>query len=430
MSAERDALWAIIEARDATIARFDQVLAGLGEKQRVLEDLAKAATEREQGMLRLQSEASHREHQLGEKEKLIEELTASLREKEAIQRLNATLEEKEAVIAEQARALQAYRAAYAVTGMFVVPLNHFVLGTRSLYRRTLGWFGPRLGVLHQHAPAPLRLPAVTARAPTPAPRISMVTPSFRQARFIERTIRSVVEQGYPNLEYFVQDGGSTDGTVQILESHAGRLSGWHSAPDSGQSQAINRAFARTTGEIMAWINSDDVLFPGALACVADFFARHPAIDVVYGHRVLIDEDDREIGRWILPTHEEYVLSWADFVPQETLFWRRRIWEKAGGTIDESFRFAMDWDLLLRFRDAGANFARIPAFLGAFRVHALQKTTAGINEIGFAEMDRLRERALGRVPTHFEIRKALARYLLRHTATDLGWRIRNRLGMQA
>jgi hypothetical protein len=181
---------------------------------------------------------------------------------------------------------------------------------------------------------------------------------------------------------------------------------------------------------MAWLNSDDVLFPGALACVADFFARHPDVDVVYGHRVLIDENDREIGRWILPAHEDYVLSWADFVPQETLFWRRSLWERIGGSVDESFRFAMDWDLLLRFRDAGARFRRIPAFLGGFRVHAQQKTTAGISDIGFAEMDRLRERALGRVPTHFEINKAVARYMLRHTAADLRWRLRSRLGMQA
>src|SRR6185436_555558 len=136
------------------------------------------------------------------------------------------------------------------------------------------------------------------------PRISIVTPSFRQAHFIERTIRSVLEQGYPNLEYHVQDGGSTDGTVPILERYAPRLSSWASERDSGQSQAINRAFAKTSGDIMAWINSDDVLFPGALAYVADFFNRNPDVDVVYGHRVLIDEEDREIGRWILPPHED------------------------------------------------------------------------------------------------------------------------------
>jgi hypothetical protein len=338
--------------------------------------------------------------------------------------------DKQRVITEQEKALQAYRATFAVLGFVIVPLNHFVLGVRSVFRRTVGKLAPRLGVLHQHPPIELRRPADYTALPQPAPRISLVTPSFRQAPFIERTIRSVIEQGYPDLEYFVQDGGSRDGTVEILERRADRLTGWDSQADTGQSQAINRAFAKTSGEIMAWLNSDDILFPGALCYVADFFAKHPDVDVVYGHRVLIDEEDREIGRWILPPHNDEVLSWADYVPQETLFWRRRIWDKAGGQIDESFRFAMDWDLLLRFRAAGARFERLPRFLGGFRVHAQQKTSAGINEIGFAEMDRLRERALGRVPSRAEITRAVARYLMRHTASDLRWRIRDRLGMQA
>jgi hypothetical protein len=181
---------------------------------------------------------------------------------------------------------------------------------------------------------------------------------------------------------------------------------------------------------MAWLNSDDVLFPGSLARVADFFAHNPEVDVVYGHRVLIDVDDREVGRWLLPPHDGEVLSWADFVPQETLFWRRRIWEKVGGQIDESFRFAMDWDLLLRFREAGARFARLPVFLGGFRVHPQQKTSAGISDIGFTEMNRLRQRTLGRVPTQKEIMRAVVPYMMRHTATHLGWRVRMRLGMQA
>jgi GT2 family glycosyltransferase len=451
MAADPESLWAIIEARDAAIARFAERHAGAAEKQRILEELDEAARKREQSLeesaeenRRLLAEARAREalleelgdesrrrqRQLREKEELIEELKASLKEKEEIQKLNATLEEKEAVIHEQARAIQAYRATYAVLGIFIVPLNHLVLGVRSVLRRTIGQFTPRLGVLYQHSPIPVRLPPPRQGAALQSPpRISIVTPSFRQAHFIEHTLRSVLDQGYPNLEYFVQDGGSKDGTVAILERYEKRLAGWESKPDGGQSQAINRAFARTSGEIMAWLNSDDILFPGTLEYVAEFFMTHPEIDVVYGHRVLVNEKGQEIGRWILPPHDDEVLSWADYVPQETLFWRRSIWEKAGGRIDESFRFAMDWDLLLRFREAGARFARLSRFLGAFRVHAEQKTSADIGDIGFAEMDRLRERALGRVPTHMEIRKAVAPYLLRHTRTHLGWRIRNLLGAQ-
>jgi hypothetical protein len=118
-----------------------------------------------------------------------------------------------------------------------------------------------------------------------------------------------------------------------------------------------------------------------------------------------------------------VLSWADFVPQETLFWRRSIWERAGGRIDESYRFAMDWDLLLRFRSVGARMVRLPDFLGAFRIHSTQKTSAQINEIGMKEMARLRRRALGHDVGWAQIRRALMPYLIKHVAHDLAYRIK-------
>lgn len=239
---------------------------------------------------------------------------------------------------------------------------------------------------------------------------------------------SILNQGYPNLEYFVQDGGSDDGTIDVLKQYSDRLSGWESAPDDGQSQAINLGFARTHGEIMAWLNSDDLFLSGALAYVADYFARHPEVDVVYGHRILIDEQDKEIGRWILPRHDDDALAWADFIPQETLFWRRSIWEKAGGQIDESFRFAMDWDLLLRFRGCGARIVRLPCFLGAFRIHDEQKTSAAIHDVGMEEMRRLRARELGRDVTQAEIRRALVPYLLRHVGCDVWMRVRKRFGV--
>jgi hypothetical protein len=142
------------------------------------------------------------------------------------------------------------------------------------------------------------------------------------------------------------------------------------------------------------------------------------VDVVYGHRILIDENDQEIGRWILPTHDEDILNWADYVPQETMFWRRHIWEAAGGQVDESFQFALDWDLLLRFQEAGAQMVCLPRFLGAFRVYAAQKTNNWA-EIGEAEMARLRERVHGNPVSWVEInahvdpyvRQAVHRHLL-------------------
>lgn len=256
------------------------------------------------------------------------------------------------------------------------------------------------------------------------PKISIITPSYNQADYIEKTIKSVLNQEYPNLEYFIQDGNSDDSTIEILERYSDRLLKWESRSDSGQSQALNYGFTKTTGEIMAWLNSDDLLLPGALDYVADFFIRHSEIDVVYGNRILIDENDQQIGRWIMPSHSGEVMSWQDYIPQETLFWRRNVWDKVGGHIDESFRFAMDWDLLIRFRDAGARFARLPRYLGAFRIHSQQKTSARINDLGLKEMDRIRRRSLGYTPSRNAIRLHTWPYLIRHICTDWWWRLKN------
>lgn len=276
---------------------------------------------------------------------------------------------------------------------------------------------PKLGQLHHHAPIPFVMQDVAhlsqSCSKTLLTGISIVTPSFNQGRFVERTIRSVLNQQYPHLEYLIQDGGSTDETTRILTQYQAQLTAIESERDEGQGAAINCGFRKTTGEIMAWLNADDVLLPGAVADVANFFAAHPDVDVVYSHRLIIDEQDREIGRWILPPHDNNMLRWADYVPQETLFWRRRIWDNTGGYIDESFQFALDWELLLRFQEAGAIFARLPRFLAAFRVHPQQKTSTLLDGQGFQEMMRLRERIHGRPVSHEEAHRHLRGYLRKH-----------------
>ena len=329
------------------------------------------------------------------------------------------IESQETVIADQQHQLRELKNIVEGGGLLFQVIRPVI--------RVVNLFRPRIGNLHQYVPRPLTTIAVKPVDPLRSfLKISIVTPSFNQGKYIERTLLSVTDQAYPNLEYFVQDGGSKDNTVVLLKKHALNLSGWVSEADSGQSQAINRGLANTDGEIMAWLNSDDLLLPGALHIVADYFNDHPDVDVVYGNRLLIDENDMEIGRWILPGHDSNVLSWADYVPQETLFWRRRIWQKVGGKIDESFSFAMDWDLLVRFRDVGAKFGHIPQFLGAFRIHEQQKTSAGINEIGLQEMNRVRERIMGRVPTRKEIRWAVLPYLVKHIFVDIVYRVKTRL----
>ena len=344
----------------------------------------------------------------------IAELTAIIEtQRTIIKEKDLSIAERDARLAELERAaadLQSSRKAIRFTAKVIM---------MAIKVHAVQLLRPRLGVLHQYPPRSLRNPpgySFPAGAGK-APKISIVTPSFNHGMYLERTIRSVIDQNYPNLEYIVQDGGSHDGSAEILKKYADSLRHWESAKDNGQSQAINLGFRHATGEIMAYLNSDDFLLAGTLPYIADYFRRHPEIDVVYGHRIVVDAEDREVGRWVLPPHNDEVLSSVDYVPQETLFWRRRIWDKVGGQVDESFQFAMDWDLLIRFRDAGARFVRLPRFLAAFRVHPSQKTSAQIEDLGAQEIYRLRRRCHGRNVTHVEAMNAAAFYMIRHILYD-------------
>jgi len=296
---------------------------------------------------------------------------------------------------------------------------------RSRLRATL-WRAPRIGVFHQHPPVRAQVPQayLRARPPVPAPRISVVTPSLDQGRFIERTLQSVRGQGYPDLEHVVQDGGSRDETVAVLRRHEGSGMRWVSEPDGGQADAINRGFERSSGELMAYLNSDDLLLPGALAHVASYLAAHPEVDVVYGHRMIIDEQDRQVGIWAMPPHDDSMLDFSDAIPQETLVWRRSAWERSGG-MDPTFRFALDWDFLVRLRDSGARIVRLDRYLGAFRAHPGQKTSAQVT-LGESESDRLRERIHGRPMGWEEAYAAMGPYLRRHVALHTAHRVAARL----
>jgi glycosyltransferase involved in cell wall biosynthesis len=278
------------------------------------------------------------------------------------------------------------------------------------------WLRPNLWRTHQYPPRPLAAPAHYRQPAEPAigPSIAVVTPSFNHAAFIPETIDSVLTQNYAGLRYTVQDGGSTDGTLSILARYGNRLD-WVSRPDAGQSDAINQGFERVAGEIMAWLNSDDLLLPGTLAYVARYFQAHPEVDLVYGHRFYIDEMGREIGRCILPAHHAETLKFADFVPQESLFWRRHVWA-AVGPLDVTYHCAMDWDFILRAIRAGFQFRRLPRFIGCFRVHAAQKTIAKM-PTSHAEMDRLRCDYFGRALTKAEILRGIRNYVARHVVLD-------------
>lgn len=260
---------------------------------------------------------------------------------------------------------------------------------KSLLKKILG---VRLGRLHQYSPRTLSVSSIKRNGnDIHVPRISLVTPSLNQGRFVGETIRSVIEQAYPNLEYVVQDACSTDGTADILHGFIGEGVDLRIEPDTGQADALNKGFSRTTGEVMGYLNSDDLLVPGCLGTVARYFNDNPDVDVIYGNRLIVDENGHEIGRWILPGHDSRVLRFVDYVPQECMFWRRRIWDRVGADFDENLHFALDWDLILRFMDAGAVFAHLPELFGIFRVHGEQKTQAYYLERGAREMAELRAR---------------------------------------
>ena len=207
-----------------------------------------------------------------------------------------------------------------------------------------------------------------------APTISVVTPSFNQAPFLERTIRSVLDQGYGPLEYLVLDGGSSDGSAEIIRRYASRLAYWVSQTDGGQSAAINAGWARASGEILAWINSDDFYLPGALSFVGEYFSTHPDVAFLYGTCEVVDDQGRRRGRIGHQFSRSGMLRGIQPMPQQSSFIRRAVLD-AIGPIDESLHYSMDYDFYLR-----AAILHAPVFvdrpLAAFTVHRDAKTTAG------------------------------------------------------
>lgn len=252
-------------------------------------------------------------------------------------------------------------------------------------------------------------------------KVSIVTPSFNQADFLERTIRSVLEQDYPDIEYIIVDGGSTDGSREIIQKYAERLAWWVSEPDRGQTDAINKGFARASGEIFAWLNSDDTYAPHAVAEAVDFLKRNPQVGLVYGEANFIDEHDRVIGRFPA-AQTDYARLRRGYVhiPQQAAFWRADLWRQVG-PLDPSFYFAMDYDLWVRLARI-TELRYLPGRVWAnFRLHASGKTIAADDRC-WPEMLRIHYRDGGS-----RFAPIVAKYYLRKLAAPfINWRRRRQM----
>jgi glycosyltransferase involved in cell wall biosynthesis len=221
------------------------------------------------------------------------------------------------------------------------------------------------------------------------PKISIITPSFNQADYLEKTILSIINQNYSNLEYIIIDGGSTDGSVEIIKKYQDKLSYWISEPDNGQYDAINKGFSRSSGDIMAYINSDDIYHPSAFSVIADIFSKFPDVEWVtslypttlnYKGQIIAcgavgGFDKNSFYRGVYVPRADNVPGYC--IQQESTFWRRSLWDKIGGSINSSLMCAGDFDLWSHFFQYAELFG-VYSFLGGFRKHQKQKTTNQIS----------------------------------------------------
>ena len=241
------------------------------------------------------------------------------------------------------------------------------------------------------------------------PLVSVVTPSFNQARFLERTLESVLGQDYPRIEYIVVDGGSTDASPEIIRKYSARLAWSVSEPDGGQTDAINKGFTHAHGDILAWLNSDDTWLPGAVAAAVEAFRQYPACGLIYGAANYIDEQDRVIGRFpSAQTDQRLLRQGYVHIPQQAAFFRGDLWRTVG-PLDPSFYFAMDYDLWTRIA-ARAPLKFIPQIWANFRIHGAAKTIAS-DERCWPEMLRVHYRDGGSpfsiIVAKYQLRRILA-----------------------
>jgi glycosyltransferase involved in cell wall biosynthesis len=213
------------------------------------------------------------------------------------------------------------------------------------------------------------------------PLVSIITPSYNQGRFIEETIKSVQEQDYPNIEHIVVDGGSTDNTIDVLKRYEGRLR-WVSEKDRGQSDAINKGFRMASGEIIAWLNSDDTYLPGAVGEAVGGFRSNPRAAMVYGKAYLTDGVGNIVSEYPTEAYDRRRLASFTFICQPSTFIRREAYFQVGG-LDMDLHYTMDYDLWLRLAE-NSEFVYVPEFMSTYRLQLEAKSVSDLHRLGFAK----------------------------------------------
>ncbi len=250
------------------------------------------------------------------------------------------------------------------------------------------------------------------------PLVSIITPSFNQAHFLEATIQSVLAQDYPNVEYILIDGGSTDGSDEVIKKYADKLAYWVSEPDKGQTDALNKGFVQANGEILAYLNSDDTYEPTAVSEAVKFLQQNPEIGLVYGDANFIDETGRIIGRFpAAQTNYRKLRRGYVHIPQQASFWRTSLWQQVG-PLDPNFYFAMDYDLWVRIARI-SELRYHPRVWANFRLHGDSKTIVDDDRC-WPEMIRVHRRDGG---SWFSL--IVAKYYLRRVLSPLVTRRRRR-----
>jgi len=254
------------------------------------------------------------------------------------------------------------------------------------------------------------------------PLVSIVTPSYNQAAYLEETLRSVLEQDYPRIEYLVVDGGSQDGSVEILRQYAHRLAWWVSEPDRGQTDALNKGFARAQGEILAWLNSDDTYLPGAVSAAVRYLQDHPEAGMVYGDANLINERGEVIGKFpARQTDYRRLRRGYVHIPQQAAFFRAALWRQVG-PLDPTFYFAMDYDLWVRLAKI-SQLHYVPQLWANFRLHGGGKSVISDDRC-WPEMLRVHYREGGSRLSWLVLKARLRPLLYAWLPVELRVRLRN------